>query len=823
MTRVALLFVLTAFELWNYASAAHQIQTVSSLGEIRNVVALLQGISRKVKAERDEENALYQDIQSFCTDRPARTSKARTGVARVVEAPHMDAAESHAELKASSDAASTEAPSSDADLMASSSSVAASAADSMVGSVASSMPTSTAEADDKEIDILDSGIDEANAAAQLVAQEVGEPVQALEAVTPETQQAAQEETVVQSAAAPEQPAPVVQSVADSAAKKLSAAAAIREALGDLATGDDSNIAGTEGPATMAAPKVLAKPQRASARPAEAKAKAQVARPAEAKAAPQKAQPQQVRSMIAHPTAQTQKVQAKPDVTKAQEAHGASPAKQSFTVSGAEAVVMDDAEKELHQMQAILGSNEEILDSEYHDVKVKPSSEHKAMAKLLRHATTKPMPSAQKPTPARSVISQNPLPHSVAKAAVSKATVKPMSTQLPKAAKKQPMQQPLKSSGAVTKDIEKELDQMNNLLDFAPEPAPAKAPVAVVAVPLPVFAKVPVVARKDDKDGAAVLKESDDLESFMDKEESDLKSEAAPAQAQLKKQLKAAVSQNDMTDKVRPEEKVDDPNFDRGFVDFDAQASSIVTLSGKHKVAGPVPTKKDDAESDVAKVVEKELVPMQDAPATSQTVAQVSHNAAATKPVAVEMPSTLAAPQEKALDDLAGNEALSDLAGDGTIPNIEKEALQLYNSFGGPPSSLEAVGGLSVVPSFLQVAEGKHTAGVPSQAELDAAWDALRLVAEQTRGAMSMIQQRKDDAVATKPKPLGLIQEQGLSEHEIDDECEWLINHFQHRQKVRAQETEMLNEAHKLLGSAHVYLQSHHHGHHHGARRLRGGQ
>jgi len=193
---------------------------------------------------------------------------------------------------------------------------------------------------------------------------------------------------------------------------------------------------------------------------------------------------------------------------------------------------------------------------------------------------------------------------------------------------------------------------------------------------------------------------------------------------------------------------------------------------------------DDAEMDVASV-EQELLPAAPAAPTKEELSLVSQ-------------SNLGS-QSEAVDDL------SDIA--GVVPNVEKEALQLYNTFGGSPDALESVGGGL---TFLQQQQ-RHTPGIPSQADLNVAWDELSSVAVKAQSAAST-------------NALGLLQEKGDSGLDIEEECNWLMSNYEARQKVRAQEEDLLKEAHQLLGNAHVYI-PHHHGHHKKkkARKLRGPQ
>jgi len=345
--------------------------------------------------------------------------------------------------------------------------------------------------------------------------------------------------------------------------------------------------------------------------------------------------------------------------------------------------------------------------------------------------------------------------------------------------------------------------------------------------------------KRDKDADSVVAESEALESVINNEESKLKAASNTRQAgtedQLRRQLKSYVDSDGLSESVMPEEQIDDS----GVVDFDDQATSAVSIGRDEaeiasqpiakaaRKAQPVSFEKNslpashpqvqgnpvDAEDDIANV-ERELMPVQEASAT--VLAQEPMKRAAYRPaVKAELP------RREELSLASQTEALDDLA--GAIPNIEKEALQLYNTFGGSPDALESVGSLSGSPAFLQVSQGKqhlkHTPGVPSQADLDKTWNELKFVAQRTEGALKMIQNEKtDETDAATKSAFGLLQEKGDAGLDIDSECDWLISNFQARQQVRTQEEDLLREAHMLLGSAHVFFQHHKH---HRTKQLRG--
>lgn len=368
------------------------------------------------------------------------------------------------------------------------------------------------------------------------------------------------------------------------------------------------------------------------------------------------------------------------------------------------------------------------------------------------------------------------------------------------------------ASSVAHDTDKELQQMNDLLGVSPI--------------------------KPDKDADAVVAETESLDAVINNEEEKLKAAAKMRQggteAQLRKELKASVKSGDMNDNVMTEEKLDDS----GFVDFDAQASSAVFVSSSAKKQAPKPVKakavakaakknkralatkrsrkhhaqpvqaqpqaddaetmqqEDNAEDDVS-LVEKDLVPLPEIPLAPKVAARAPAKLVKT-PVAKPVAHGLA--QISDADDMSlasQSEALDDLV--GVLPNIEKEALQLYNSFGGEPAPLESLGGLAVVPSFLQVS--KHTPGIPTMAEFDKAWAQLRSVA--------MLLQTTDDKVAALRKPaVALMQKKGKHTGfaDIDSQCKWLISNLEHRQRMRSQEEALLNEAHQVLGTAHSFLQ-----------------
>jgi hypothetical protein len=520
----------------------------------------------------------------------------------------------------------------------------------------------------------------------------------------------------------------------------------------------------------------------------------------------------------------------------------------------------DAEEELGKMQEILGSNADELkavsEKASHDpfgsnrkVKKPQNMETGGAPKKPQNMESKVVAKVKQPSEALkppNAIVHFPLMHEEAAPqakAATKQVVKMHARKIKSVDKftgKKNMKVSVRTSDQEAfKDLEQDAEKMNDLLNFVPanEVAPS-----VEVTKSPVKAAAP--AHKKDKD--SVVAESEDLESIIDSEEAKLNSRQEGAESQLKRQLKAyAESSGDMDDGVITEDKIEET----GLVKFDPQALSAVSDTAGSKTASQpsppvvrqtvaakaVPEQTDkvgmkkpishpqpqipqvqaevvlaDSEDDivapgdivipVVMPIDQQLTPMQELPPAPKVVTKVP-TAVVKSPVVAEVPKKddlSLASQSEALDDLAG-----------AIPNIEKEALQLYNSFGGQPAPLESVDSISPLPSFLQMSkrkmQQKHTPGLPTPAQFDAAFAALRLAAKRTQGAMSMVQHMKKANLASK-SVLGLIQKPGLSDRDINKECKWLMNNFQHRQVVRNREEKLLQEAHELIGSMHVYLQ-----------------
>jgi len=514
-----------------------------------------------------------------------------------------------------------------------------------------------------------------------------------------------------------------------------------------------------------------------------------------------------------------------------------------------------SEKQLQDMQNILNSNDEMLRSDFMTemdaaatvgeekatavVKavVKATAVHKKATAVkaiavhktppaprnLRHtpkALTRPSKVALKPPRA---VAGYPLVHRAAKKPTRAVAPKPASIPASQVSSRKAM--PLKKDvhspqkavaqkvNSDSLDTAQELEQMNDLLSFDDTAPPTKA---LKAQPKKV---VKALAVKPQKDADSVVAESDALESLINNEETKLNSNAITSPTGIEAPLNIA----DMDDIA-----------DMGVVNFDSQANSAVVIQDSRQAVADflVPTQSvvppmtqpaalakqpslhakvqaelDDAEMDVASV-EQELLPAAPAAALTQ---------AAARP-AVKNEEELSLVSQSNLG--SQSDSLADLA--GVIPNVETEALQLYNTFGGSPDALESVGGGL---TFLQQQQ-RHTPGIPSQADLNVAWDELSSVAVKAQSALSMVQESKSPAetVAASTNALGLLQEKGDSGLDIEEECNWLMSNYEARQQVRAQEEDLLKEAHQLLGNAHVYI-PHHHGHHKKkkARKLRGPQ
>lgn len=569
-------------------------------------------------------------------------------------------------------------------------------------------------------------------------------------------------------------------------------------------------------------------------------------------------PAQHKAMIVHrKKAQPQMVT--PKLTSRANAEGHEGTYSQEAVTGS-----DDVEQGPKKMADILSVNDGIIHSEYNDVEVTSAShrkpqpqkpvavrvrpEQKAAAQRLQHSQRIPsrrmpvrLPKGELLPP--KVVSQYPLLHNVARVDANMGAPQAAGMRAHQVASKQqvsakkqmaplmkrPPQLPKISAEtpqgrSSTEEASKNLARMS--IDLAHKfDAEASRDVRSLApsnemTPAMLDAEIMIKQMKRDKDAHSVDSESAALDNVIGNEEAQLDSAVETSQmapeAQLKRQLKAYAESGEPKEQLT----TDDQSIDSGFVDFDKKARSAVSVGGNvdngYRTSSPpkaatdnhANVKDDDSiiadsealEKDMEQA-EKELMPMRHAPDRPPDRPQSQR---AVVPTPVAMPELL----QK--DDLSlASQALDDLwnGPSGAIPNIEKEALQLS-------------------PSFLQISQGKqhqrHTPGIPSEADLDKAWYVLRRVAKQTRSAMSLAHQFKKAVMPGAAKSLsvvGLVQNGGINEHDVDEECGWLMNNFQHRQHERADESDMLMEANQLLGDVHVYLQLHSHE----TRQLRGGR
>jgi len=232
-------------------------------------------------------------------------------------------------------------------------------------------------------------------------------------------------------------------------------------------------------------------------------------------------------------------------------------------------------------------------------------------------------------------------------------------------------------------------------------------------------------------------------------------------------------------------------------------------------AGPeVPKKQDQTTSAGSRPVPPQQSPgklVAEAAATSQASPPPAAN-----PAAKTVPSRTAAASpahtNKLLQDApdvlsSQSDALNQLA--GAIPNIEKEALQLYNTFGGDDADAAPQ---QASPSFLQVARSKshQTNTALSRKKLNEVWKALSAVAEETREGLSMIQHLEAEGISSEADDDGQNEDTSITDKAVaedadvkpsSEECTWLLQSFEKRSSMRAQEADWLQEARAVFGSA----------------------
>jgi len=141
------------------------------------------------------------------------------------------------------------------------------------------------------------------------------------------------------------------------------------------------------------------------------------------------------------------------------------------------------------------------------------------------------------------------------------------------------------------------------------------------------------------------------------------------------------------------------------------------------------------------------------------------------------------------------------------PSIDQQALQFYNSFGGEgegePSASDTLGGLAASPAFLQVSRHHHQLSAKLapvvREDLDAAFVALKAIAEDTQSAMS-IMSMLSKAEDVEPAP-------DTSSDLVHGECDSLMQKFKQRRAVRAkQEAELETRSQQFLQSLHPTME-----------------
>lgn len=177
--------------------------------------------------------------------------------------------------------------------------------------------------------------------------------------------------------------------------------------------------------------------------------------------------------------------------------------------------------------------------------------------------------------------------------------------------------------------------------------------------------------------------------------------------------------------------------------------------------------------------------------TANEVASLQRSLAPRKPMSL-------ATTADEVKSAAVSEAVDDL--DGSIPNIDQQALQLYNTFGGEePATLDTLGSLSSGPGFLQVVQRhQHNRRLAPalQADIDAAMQALEAIAKDTTSAMNTLNllRNADESDADSGGSAS-------DTSSITEQCTSLLQELESRQNNRAkQQTELQQRSQRLLES-----------------------
>jgi hypothetical protein len=353
-----------------------------------------------------------------------------------------------------------------------------------------------------------------------------------------------------------------------------------------------------------------------------------------------------------------------------------------------------------------------------------------------------------------------------------------------------------------------------------------------------------VSSKDDE---SVVHESEALESAIENTEDNLKSEATQEETIVKEQLK-----QDLKDYAKmdgPAEKAvaesDTSNSKEDDADEDITEELTLPESGDSL---PLSLSENIVHTRTAKVLPRSLLGFKAVVAKSQTDnAQVNQSQTAYVETASAVDSmdndadvsskihlsgssvdayqnsqsdAKARIQKKSLNLQADEHrfasrlpSLDDLA--RAIPNVDKDALEMYNSvddsdLGTSDDSLD------MPPSFVQLVQ--EQAVIIPQADLDAVWNSLKTLADQTHASLNMIDVLRHAAprgmqTKTRASSHGHLQQSFLAAHQeqgVGHQCNWLLRSFEQRQENRMKINAVLKRAKAILARTRIP-----------ARRLRG--
>jgi hypothetical protein len=331
-------------------------------------------------------------------------------------------------------------------------------------------------------------------------------------------------------------------------------------------------------------------------------------------------------------------------------------------------------------------------------------------------------------------------------------------------------------------------------------------------------------KADSTEGAAtsdqddVVHESEALESAIENTEDNLKSEATQEEAIVKEQLKAdlkdyAKSDSSSVDKLATQLDASSSNEDdtTEALMLPESGDSLPALSSSEHIVH-TRTARVVPRSSVALIEEKRSTKQYTK--TQSAVNSMDKDAQAAAKMGRSGSGSSQRLKSKQSDAKGGRGAQSAVASDAlhkfaaslpnlddlahAIPNDDKDALSLDQSVESSDSNNDD--SPDIPASFVQVLQ-EQIITLP-QADLDAVWNSLNDLADQTREGLSMIDLLRHTAHNAQPKKHTRMdrRSQGTG---MQQQCTWLMQNFAERQEKRAKVKAILKQAKTILGRTRI--------------------